>query len=288
MMWLQPGWKDFVALAMRGIRSGLPRRSTTIRAPRQATARDAAGRTPGQAAEAIWQPCPRAAMHGARARRAFWAGPVLVVPIALVLGGCFLAPWSPDRPDPASVSGPPVYVERCEGCHDARVGARYAASAHTANGIRCGQCHRPQGHPDFAQPVQDTTCGGCHQPEYQQTLVSQHFATRLQRPLDADRAARVLLRRERFTMTTAGGRHFVGDSTAGELGGRLCAACHYDEHRLGVDAVQRQDFCTGCHAGRDQHYPMSTSGPTNRCVQCHVRVGETATGTIVNTHRFER
>ena len=78
----------------------------------------------------------------------------------------------------------------------------------------------------------------------------------------------------------------MGDSSSGGLGGRLCAACHYDEHRLGLGVVQRAGFCTGCHTGREEHFP--TSGSTNRCVQCHVRVGETVSGQVVNTHRFAR
>jgi hypothetical protein len=211
---------------------------------------------------------------------------VLAIPLAVALGGCFLIPWSPDRPDPGAVSGPPVYVEGCETCHAAPVGKAYAASLHAAQGIRCGQCHTGEGHPDFAQPVRDGKCGGCHQAEYQQTLVSKHFATRLQRALDGDRAARAALRREGFTGSTAAGRAFVGDVGSGELGGRLCAACHYDEHRLGLGAVQGTDGCAACHTRRDEHFPIPASEPENRCVTCHVRAGETASGQVVNTHRF--
>jgi hypothetical protein len=139
-------------------------------------------------------------------------------------------------------------------------------------------------HPDFTQPVRDGTCAGCHQPEYQQTLASKHFATRVLQSLDRDRPARVVLRREGFVAAAGGGRRFVGDAASGEAGGRLCAACHYDEHRLGLRAVQRVDFCAGCHANREQHFPMD--GSANRCVTCHVRVGESVTGQVVNTHRF--
>ena len=197
---------------------------------------------------------------------------------------------APPRPNPAApVSGPALYVEQCQDCHATPVGARYAQSLHSAEGIRCGQCHTPNGHPDFAQPVQDGKCGGCHQSQYQQTLASKHFATRELRALDADRAARQALRADAFTAPTAGGgRRFVGDSSSGELGGRLCTACHYDEHRLGLGPVQRADFCTGCHVGREEHFPGPTPGLANRCVQCHVRVGHTARGQVVNTHLFAR
>ena len=206
-----------------------------------------------------------------RSAVAWAARALLVAPIALASAGCFLAPGSPPRPDPAvPVSGPAPYVEGCQTCHAAPVGAHYAQSLHTAKGIRCGQCHTPGDHPNFTQPIRDGKCGGCHQPQYQETLASKHFATRDQRALDTTgpRGRRSAL--EGFTATTAGGRRFVGDSSSGELGGRLCAACHYDEHRLGLAAVQRADFCIGCHAGQARALPHPDARPTNRCVQCHV------------------
>jgi hypothetical protein len=206
--------------------------------------------------------------------------------LPIVLGGCFLAPWSPKRPPPGTVSGPVIYTEGCEACHAAGAGKQYAESLHAAMGIRCGQCHAAGNHPDFTQPVRDAKCGGCHQPQFQQTLASKHFATRFQYALDSDRAARAALRRAGFTVATAGGRRFTGDTASGELGGRLCAACHFDEHRLGLGAVKRATFCAGCHASREEHFPIPTAEPTNRCVSCHVRVGESVTGQIVNTHRF--
>jgi hypothetical protein len=50
--------------------------------------------------------------------------------------------------------------------------------------------------------------------------------------------------------------------------------------------VKREDFCVGCHTGRENHFAIPTPGFTNRCVQCHVRVGQTVNGQAVNTHRF--
>src|SRR5262245_9678223 len=160
-----------------------------------------------------------------RGAAASWLTRVLIVaPIVLASAGCFLVP-TPSRPDPAGpVSGPPLYVEGCQDCHATPVGAHYAQSLHTPMGIRCGQCHTPGGHPDFKQPIQDGKCGGCHQPQYQETLASKHFATRELRALNDDRAARQALRLDGFTAPTAGGRRFVGDSSWGALGGRLCAA----------------------------------------------------------------
>jgi hypothetical protein len=214
---------------------------------------------------------------------AAWVLAIVMAPVVIALGGCFLL-GARDRPGPASVSGPVPYVEDCQACHATPVGARYLESLHASMGVHCGQCHTPGGHPDFGQPVQDAKCGACHLPQYQQTLMSRHFTRRDQRPLDSDRAARARLRHDGFIAATAQGRVFVGDSASGELGGRLCAACHYDEHRLGRGPVQRADFCEGCHTNRTEHFPMATEG--NRCVQCHVRVGQTVKGQDVNTHRF--
>jgi hypothetical protein len=215
-------------------------------------------------------------------------GLLLVAAVLFGPGGCFLMSRAPDRPDPTeSVSGPAVFVERCQGCH-AREAGEYARSFHAALGIRCGQCHTPGGHPDFGQPVRDATCAGCHQDAYQQTVASQHFADRQRRALDGDRAARSALRAEGFIAPTTAGTRFAGDSTSGEMGGRLCAACHYDEHRLGLGAVQRADSCAVCHVGFEQHFARAAASPGNRCLRCHVRAGTTESGQTVNTHRFPR
>lgn len=211
---------------------------------------------------------------------------LLVSSLALAIAGCFAMSWSLQRPHPKAVSGPVPYVENCADCHAGPTLAHYAESRHAAEGIRCGQCHTPGTHPNFVQPVEDGKCGGCHQPEYQQTLVSKHFAGRIQRSLDSDRAARASLRRDGFTVPTATGRAFVGDSVSGELGGRLCAACHYDEHRLGLGLVQRAGFCGGCHGRREQHFADGSPDTPNRCLTCHVRIGVTVAGQVVNTHRF--
>jgi hypothetical protein len=66
----------------------------------------------------------------------------------------------------------------------------------------------------------------------------------------------------------------------------LCAACHYDDHRLGLGPVQQPNFCVGCHRDREQHFAGPTASGQNRCVMCHVRAGETVAGQVVNTHRF--
>ncbi len=206
---------------------------------------------------------------------------------SLPLGGCFLASQRSDLAP--TVSGPLPYVEGCENCHASPVLARYAESVHAAKGIRCGQCHKPGGHPDFVQPVRDATCAGCHLAQYEQTLASKHFAVRIQRALDADRAARAALRREHFTMPEGTGRRFVGDAAAGDLGGRLCVACHYDEHRIGRADVRKAEFCVGCHpAGPDSHFEAPKPGEVNPCLDCHVRDGATSSGQLVNVHRFAK
>jgi hypothetical protein len=209
---------------------------------------------------------------------------VSVLLLAVALGGCFLRPFWMGRPDSDALSGPAVYAENCAGCHRDGGGQPYTAGVHTSRGIRCGQCHAGGNHPDFTEPVRDSKCGGCHQPEFQQTLLSKHFATRVRHGLDSDRPARVALRRDGFAVGVPGEGKFVGDVVSGELGGRLCAACHYDGHRFGLRTVQRVEFCVSCHAKRDDHFPME--GTANRCLTCHVRVGETVTGQVVNTHRF--
>jgi hypothetical protein len=52
--------------------------------------------------------------------------------------------------------------------------------------------------------------------------------------------------------------------------------------------VRQSDFCTECHAGRENHYPMPTPGLPNRCTLCHVRAGQTVSSQVVDTHRFAR
>jgi hypothetical protein len=213
-------------------------------------------------------------------------GAVLLL-AGLGLSGCFLMSLGRDA-EPV-VSGPAPYVEGCQTCHASPVVAQYAQSVHSAKGIRCGQCHTPGGHPDFTQPVADAKCGGCHLAQYEQTVASKHFAVRDQRSLDRERAARTALRRERFTAPAPTGRRFVGDATAGDLGGRLCVACHYDEHRLGRADVRQAAFCVGCHpAGPDTHFSAPTPGEVNPCLACHVQDGSTASGQAVNTHRFAK
>jgi hypothetical protein len=209
-----------------------------------------------------------------------------LVVIMLGAAGCFLMSSTGDRPDPKKISGVTPYVEDCVACHASPTAAHYLESRHATQGIRCGQCHTPGGHPEFSQPVRDGKCGGCHQAQYQQTLASKHFASRVQRSLDNDPAARSSLRRDGFTSPMDTARRFVGDSSSGAMGGRLCAACHYDEHRLGLGPVERADFCAGCHGTREEHFADPTAGGQNRCITCHVRVGETVAGQVANTHLF--
>ena len=203
-----------------------------------------------------------------------WA--LLAAPIALASAGCFLVPSAP-RPDPnAPIAGPVPYVENCQLCHATPVAAHYAMSLHTTKGIRCGQCHTPDGHPNFTQPVRTASAAAVTSRSTRRAWSARHFATRAAiapgpRPGRAEGAARRGLHRAR----TGGGRRFVGDSSSGELGGRLCAACHYDEHRLDLAVVRRDGFCTSCHGARLGHFPLPVPEGTNRCLQCHVRVGTT-------------
>lgn len=189
---------------------------------------------------------------------------------------------------PAEAPGQPaLYVEDCGQCHPAQAEA-FASSGHAGKHLACGKCHTPAGHPDFAVPVSDATCGGCHSAQYQQVLESQHFATRVQQPLNADRAARQALRADGFRVERNGRAHFAGDAKAGELGGRLCAGCHLDGHAFRLAKVGAADACTTCHTDRGAHFPVTMPGFENRCLACHVRQGETAAGQKINSHRFAR
>jgi hypothetical protein len=207
-----------------------------------------------------------------------WVRRALLLLAVSGLAGCALLPWARKRPDPvASVSGPAPYVEDCDSCHDEEA-EEYAESLHAAKGIRCGQCHTPglnldldeDGHPDPAHPMADGKCGGCHQPQ----------------PLAADEDRRLELREQGFLVGRGEAALFVGDEAAGELGGRLCVACHFDEHRLGRGMVESADACTGCHVKYLAHYPTAIPGFENLCIGCHVRVDETVNGQVVNTHLF--
>jgi hypothetical protein len=227
-------------------------------------------------------------------RYAAWVRRALLLLAVLGLAGCALLPWARKRPDPfGSVSGPAPYVDDCDSCHDERA-EEYADSLHAAKGIRCGQCHTPgtdpdieeDGHPDPAQPIADGKCGGCHQPQYQQTLATIHYSGRSLEALGADEYRREELREHDFVVGSGDAARFVGDEAAGELGGRLCAACHFDEHRLGRRTVESADACTGCHVGYLEHYPEAIPGFENLCTGCHVRVGVTDAGQVVNTHLF--
>jgi hypothetical protein len=212
--------------------------------------------------------------------------PAVTALVAAGLVGCWWAPWARVRPDPVeSVSGTAVAVQNCELCHAGDVIDHYAESLHADVGVRCGQCHVPGGHPDFSAPIADGKCGGCHQDQYQPTIRSPHFRTR--RRLDlADRAARAALRAADHRVGRGLEARFAGDAEAGILGGRLCVACHYDEHRLGLDEVDDADFCRDCHRDKADHFDTAMPRFGNRCIGCHVRAGETVDGQVVNSHGF--
>ena len=218
-----------------------------------------------------------------------WLGwTLLAAPIALASAGCFLIPSAP-RPDPnAPIAGPVPYVDNCQLCHASPVAAHYAMSLHTTKGIRCGQCHTPGGHPNFTQPIRDGKCGGCHQPQYQESLASTHFATRAQRALDHDQAAPKALRQEGFTARAPGGG---GASWGIVLGGARRPPVRRVSLRRASPRPRRRaagGFCASCHGARPTISTSPFPSGTNRCLQCHVRVGETATGQVVNSHRFAR
>jgi hypothetical protein len=191
---------------------------------------------------------------------------------------------------PSSVPGrvPFDLVAACPDWHTEPVLSRYAASRHAAKGLRCEQCHKGAAlDPGCAAPVGDGVCGGCHSAQYEQTLASEHFESRKQLALNDDPALRERVRRDGSAYDEGEYRVFVGDLGGGR-GGRLCTACHYDGHGLGLSSVRQEGFCLGCHDDQDDHYEdeEEAEGFTNRCMACHVRVGRTRTGQIVNDHSF--
>jgi hypothetical protein len=72
MLWLQPGWEDFVARATASIRrAGSRPVRRTIADPSMMVVRAAV-----PADSAAWEMCSRAAMHGTRPRPADETGPL--------------------------------------------------------------------------------------------------------------------------------------------------------------------------------------------------------------------
>ena len=213
---------------------------------------------------------------------------LFAAPLVLVTAGCFLTPGS-SRPDPAApIAGPAPYIENCQACHASPVAAHYAMSLHTAKGIRCGQCHTPDGHPNFAQPIRDGKCGGCHQPQYQESIDSTHFATRTLIALDddprgaKDRAQRGLHRGPRRPAEPLRGRLGVGRARRPPVRRVSLRRAPSRPRRRAAGRLLHQLLTRA----RPAHFDFPTPEATNRCLECHVRVGETLTGQVVNSHRF--
>ncbi len=187
--------------------------------------------------------------------------------------GCFALrgadPWGEASP------GAPIAEADCATCHS-DIEARHAAGPHGAKNIACGQCHRGGGHPDFEVAVNDATCGSCHLAEYQQNALSAHAETAV---LVGAEISPQALRAQGFRA----GERFVRRSGEAE-DGRLCAACHYDQHALSLGSVRGAGFCESCHSGLVDHFELEAEG--NRCIGCHVEQDTTLVGQTVTSHSF--
>jgi len=192
------------------------------------------------------------------------------------LSGCQLlatgSPWGAA----ASETSAATDQYDCADCHE-DIATLHRDGPHGAANIACGQCHRGNGHPEFSEPLDDRTCGGCHLPEYQQVDSSAHArrGTRAKRQGEGGPSG--------FLVTIDGARYFA---VAADASGRnLCAACHFDEHRLSASATREPGFCAGCHADLGNH-PRGATTRAADCIDCHMQRGTTVSGQTVTSHTF--
>jgi hypothetical protein len=195
---------------------------------------------------------------------------------SVLLLGCHLlaagSPWG-ERPIERSAGD-----DDCADCHD-DVATVHLDGPHGAANIACGQCHRGDGHPHFAAPLDDGTCGGCHLPEYQQVAASAH-ALRGIRATDSPQGLS-----SRFDVAVAGKRYFATAADASRDSRQLCVSCHFDGHRLSAAAARAPGFCETCHANLGNH-PREAAAPPVDCLDCHMRRGVTNGGQPVTSHAF--
>jgi len=208
-----------------------------------------------------------------------WALPLVVV--CGLAAGCHAlfgrSPWGDEPTGDAREAGGPS----CDVCH-AEVAKRHLDGPHGGEGIACGQCHRGGGHPAFDEPLDDGTCGGCHLPEYQQVAPSAHARNAIVVPVEISERT---LRADGFRIELSERVFFTTRDQRSRRGGRLCAGCHYDGHRLSSSSARSAHLRESCHTDRGGHY-SDVVADDNRCLVCHMREGVTVVGQAVTSHAF--